>query len=92
MTLKFRKSGRQWSNVGQVSLNGSIGLHSDIFPNVRYGFNGKLFIVSTIEAGIICIKNASLCLYSLFYSIATVPFRNVSYITFVLKVLFTSEG
>ncbi|VDI62980.1 Hypothetical predicted protein [Mytilus galloprovincialis] len=50
MTLKFRKSGRQWSNVGQVSLNGSIGLHSDIFPNVRYGFNGKLFIVSTIEA------------------------------------------
>jgi hypothetical protein len=48
-TLTFYKSGRQWSTVGHIALNGDIEVQSVSFPNVEHGFNGKKFTVSTLE-------------------------------------------
>ena len=45
----FYESGRQWSTVGHIALNGDIEVQSVIFPNVEHGFNGKKFTVSTLE-------------------------------------------
>jgi hypothetical protein len=45
----FYKSGRQWSTVGRIALNGDIEVQSVIFPNIEHGFNGKKFTVSTLE-------------------------------------------
>ncbi|XP_076082815.1 glutamate receptor ionotropic, kainate 4-like isoform X1 [Mytilus galloprovincialis] len=49
MTLMFRKGGRQWNTIGHLHLSGDTKLQSEVYPNVNYGFNGKLFIVSTLE-------------------------------------------
>ncbi|XP_063406491.1 glutamate receptor ionotropic, kainate 4-like isoform X2 [Mytilus trossulus] len=49
MTLMFHKSGRQWNTIGHLHLSGDTKLQSEVFPNINYGFNGKLFIVSTLE-------------------------------------------
>ncbi|CAC5371236.1 GRIN [Mytilus coruscus] len=49
MTLMFQKVGRQWNTIGHLYLSGDTKLQSEVYPNINYGFNGKLFIVSTLE-------------------------------------------
>ncbi|XP_033741782.1 glutamate receptor ionotropic, kainate 3-like [Pecten maximus] len=46
-TLMWRDDGRELSPVGSINLNGEKDLHSDVFPNVDFGFNQRKFIVST---------------------------------------------
>ena len=60
MTLMFQKHGRQWDTVGYIALNGHIHLHSRIFPNEQYGFNGRKLIVTTLDVS--CLEAISLML------------------------------
>ncbi|GFN97075.1 glutamate receptor [Plakobranchus ocellatus] len=46
-TLLYKSKGRELASVGSVHKDWSLTLHQDIFPNVKFGFNGRKFIVST---------------------------------------------
>ncbi|XP_012940485.2 glutamate receptor [Aplysia californica] len=46
-TLLYKSYGRQLSFVGTVDQAWNLQLTSDVFPNVKFGFNGRRFIVTT---------------------------------------------
>ncbi|XP_052782970.1 glutamate receptor 3-like [Mya arenaria] len=48
-TLLWAAEGRQFRPVGHFDYMGTVELHSKVFPNVDHGFNGREFLVSTIE-------------------------------------------
>ena len=48
-TLLWTLSGRSFSTVGHVTLNGDVVMSSDLFPNTKYGFNKRKFTVSTLS-------------------------------------------
>ncbi|KAL4220540.1 hypothetical protein ACF0H5_020938 [Mactra antiquata] len=51
-TLLWAKTGgtrtREFSSVGYVEINGNVVIESDIFPNMKYGYNGFEFHISTL--------------------------------------------
>ena len=47
-TLMYHSGGRTLSGIGYTSLKGDVDMDCDIFPNIKHGFNEKLFHVSTI--------------------------------------------
>lgn len=48
-TLMWTDSGRNFNNVGYVSKQGEVVVYADLFPNTKYGYNGRLFQVSTLH-------------------------------------------
>jgi hypothetical protein len=53
----FYKSGRQWSTVGHIALNGDIEAQSVIFPNVEHGLN--LNRSTNISYGHLCLRSTT---------------------------------
>ncbi|XP_045200037.2 glutamate receptor 2-like [Mercenaria mercenaria] len=47
-TLLWRKTGREFSPVGYADLNGNVVVSANIFPNTKYGYNKRSFLVSTL--------------------------------------------
>ena len=39
--------------MGYVKNNGDVTVRSDLFPNTRYGYNKRKFLVSTLHVSII---------------------------------------
>lgn len=48
-TLMWTDGGRDFNNVGYVSRKGELVVFADLFPNTKYGYNGRLFQVSTLH-------------------------------------------
>ncbi|XP_045200055.2 glutamate receptor 2-like isoform X1 [Mercenaria mercenaria] len=48
-TLMWTHSGRDFNNVGYVSKHGDLVVFADLFPNTKYGYNGRMFQVSTLH-------------------------------------------
>ncbi|XP_045201044.2 glutamate receptor 2-like [Mercenaria mercenaria] len=48
-TLLWKEQGRAFSSVGHADINGNIVVNPDIFPNTKYGYNRRSFLVSTLE-------------------------------------------
>ena len=49
-TLTLTPTGRQFSTIGYVEVpSGDVIVTSDIFPNVKYGYNRREFLVSIKE-------------------------------------------
>ncbi|RUS78740.1 hypothetical protein EGW08_013491 [Elysia chlorotica] len=46
-TLLYKKNGRELSTVGAVREDWSLTIHQDVFPNIKFGFNGRELVVST---------------------------------------------
>ncbi|XP_033760011.1 uncharacterized protein LOC117342117 isoform X2 [Pecten maximus] len=45
--LMWTKSGRKFQTVGHIRDSGRVLTSGDIFPNAKFGFNGREFLVST---------------------------------------------
>ena len=48
LTLMWLPGNRGLSTVGYVHMNGSLLTEKYIFPNVKFGFNGRKFLVNTL--------------------------------------------
>ncbi|GFO15876.1 glutamate receptor ionotropic, kainate 1 [Plakobranchus ocellatus] len=46
-TLLYRTGQRELARVGTVDQSWSVHVQSDIFPNIKFGFNGRRFIITT---------------------------------------------
>jgi hypothetical protein len=51
-TLLWRAKSRELSPVGHADFNGNVVLNSEIFPNIKYGYNKRWFLISTLEVGV----------------------------------------
>ncbi|KAL4219425.1 hypothetical protein ACF0H5_022005 [Mactra antiquata] len=47
-TLMWRETGREFTNIGHVYIDGHLEIHSDIFPNINHGYNKRNFLLSTL--------------------------------------------
>jgi hypothetical protein len=47
-TLMYTTSGRSFSSVGYVEINGNVVVTADIFPNSKFGYNKRHFKISTL--------------------------------------------
>ncbi|XP_060603081.1 glutamate receptor ionotropic, kainate glr-3-like [Ruditapes philippinarum] len=45
----WTKQGRAFSGVGYVSKRGEVIIHADMFPNTKFGYNGREFLISTLH-------------------------------------------
>ncbi|XP_060589780.1 glutamate receptor ionotropic, kainate glr-3-like isoform X1 [Ruditapes philippinarum] len=55
-TLLWRAKSRELSPVGHADFNGNVVLNSEIFPNIKYGYNKRWFLISTLEYSPFVIK------------------------------------
>ncbi|KAK3583442.1 hypothetical protein CHS0354_025574 [Potamilus streckersoni] len=56
-TLEWiRPTGRDFSPIGYIDFAGNVTIYSDIFPNTKYKFNKRKFVVSTLQYGPFVIK------------------------------------
>ncbi|KAK3794516.1 hypothetical protein RRG08_003667 [Elysia crispata] len=46
-TLLYKTDRRELTAVGAVKYDWTLDLQQDIFPNTKFGFNGRLFVVTT---------------------------------------------
>ena len=52
-TLMYTSRGRHFDLVGYVSVEtGEILVLSDLFPNTKYGYNKRKFLVSTLHVSL----------------------------------------
>ncbi|KAK7480358.1 hypothetical protein BaRGS_00028405 [Batillaria attramentaria] len=50
-TLLWKTDGRRLSHVGQITSNGSAFTGNDVFPNIKFGFNKRKFLIGTLPGG-----------------------------------------
>ncbi|RUS85248.1 hypothetical protein EGW08_007009 [Elysia chlorotica] len=46
-TLLYKTDRRELAAVGSVRYDWALDLQQDVFPNIKFGFNGRLFVVTT---------------------------------------------
>jgi hypothetical protein len=51
-TLMWTKQGRAFSGVGYVWKRGEVIIHADMFPNTKFGYNGREFLISTLHVNV----------------------------------------
>ncbi|GFO49256.1 glutamate receptor [Plakobranchus ocellatus] len=48
-TLLYKTGRRELATVGSVHYDWTLDLQQDVFPNIKFGFNGRLFVVTTLS-------------------------------------------
>ena len=48
-TLMWKQKGREFNRIGYAWNRGEVVIHADMFPNTKFGYNRRRFLISTLH-------------------------------------------
>lgn len=56
----WKKAGRRFDSIGYANAKGHVIINTEIFPNTKFGYNKRLFNVSTLPVSSTLFQNFAL--------------------------------